>query len=406
MTGQVAAKIPRVLMVVPHVGVGGLERMVLSLCRTLKQHGTYDPVLFAFDHDPQSTYQNLLPELQAAQIPVHTMHKGPGFSFGVVREILRICRQEHISIIHSHNLGSLMYASLAASVRRHQLRLVHTQHSFMHLRERWRYGWYERVFNRLADCISAVSEDTKLEYVRLGFRPDQVTLIPNGVQLSEAPVLTVEERQAHRRNLIERLTPENPGLANQLQQHLSDFWILYLARVYKGKGQDQALRIWPFLERKLRSTALLLLVGPAAFQSDIEELENIRRDLPNSDRVIYAGGTREPPLWLKASDLFISCSEFEGLPLGPIEALGSGVPAVLSAIPGHGSVATESWQFTPGDLAGAARQIEECSEEMNAGYTRMKQTLWDRTRWLVTRYSIESMTVQYEKLYRLAWGQL
>lgn len=51
--------------------------------------------------------------------------------------------------------------------------------------------------------------------------------------------------------------------------------------------------------------------------------------------VVFHGFVDNVVPWLQASDLFVSASASEGMPLAVLEALSCGLPALLSDIPPH-----------------------------------------------------------------------
>ncbi|MCM5703662.1 glycosyltransferase family 4 protein [Larsenimonas salina] len=53
------------------------------------------------------------------------------------------------------------------------------------------------------------------------------------------------------------------------------------------------------------------------------------------ERILFKGYQSNVMKWLHAADAYISASHMEGLPMGVIEAMACGLPAVLSDIPSH-----------------------------------------------------------------------
>jgi glycosyltransferase involved in cell wall biosynthesis len=102
------------------------------------------------------------------------------------------------------------------------------------------------------------------------------------------------------------------------------------------------------------------------------------------------------------ADLFISCSAYEGMPLAPLEAAGSGLPLVLSAIPGHDFLKQESYQFPLSDLEKGAACIEEALSWVETEGEGYQAKLWESRKSIRERFSIQSMANQYSALYDAA----
>lgn len=75
------------------------------------------------------------------------------------------------------------------------------------------------------------------------------------------------------------------------------------------------------------SKTYLLLVGDGALRADIEQKV---RELGLSEQVIFAGLRADVPRVMRAMDVFVMPSLYEGLPLVGIEAQACGLPFILS----------------------------------------------------------------------------
>lgn len=378
----------KVLMLTPGLFIGGLERMILNLSKSLKRDSDWQPQVLAYDFNaPTGRGSDLLESFAFLGIPVRSAVKPPRFSFRTAVKVARQVAGDGVAVIHTHDLGALIYGILAKFLLFQRVRVVHTQHSFVHLNRSWKYRYYERVFTWFVDSLAVVSEDTRRGYLALGIRAEKLHLIANGVDFPEGPELDRSKRIRHR--------PELP------QGHLQEsYWILYLARVHGRKGQDHALRLWAELSPEMRSRCALLFVGPETEPGELDRLRLILRDTPDVDRIAFVGASLVPQEWIRASDLFLSCSEFEGMPLAPVEALGSGVPAVLSQIPGHEFLASfaEFFPLVPGL---GARAVEDIFQRSMVDDTALRQECWKRSQAIRDSFTLTTMSRQYEKLYEM-----
>ncbi|MET9854472.1 glycosyltransferase [Streptomyces sp. NPDC006450] len=98
-----------------------------------------------------------------------------------------------------------------------------------------------------------------------------------------------------------------------------------VGRICQQKGQDILLRAWPELLGAVPG-ARLVLVG------DGPDLERLRRGAPPS--VHFAGAAFDIRPWLRAADLVVLPSRWEGMALAPLEAMACGRPVLVTDVSG------------------------------------------------------------------------
>ncbi|MET9324798.1 glycosyltransferase [Streptomyces sp. NPDC003038] len=98
-----------------------------------------------------------------------------------------------------------------------------------------------------------------------------------------------------------------------------------VGRLCRQKGQDVLLRAWPELLGTVPG-ARLALVG------DGPDAERLRRAAPPG--VLFAGAARDIRPWLRAADLVVLPSRWEGMALAPLEAMACGRPVLVSDVNG------------------------------------------------------------------------
>lgn len=106
--------------------------------------------------------------------------------------------------------------------------------------------------------------------------------------------------------------------------------IVAMGRMAREKNLDKLLKAFDIFRSEVH-TAQLWLVGDGAL---LKDLRGLAADLGIQDAVHFLGFQKNPYIWLKHADLFVMCSEYEGLPNGLLEALACGCPVVASNCPG------------------------------------------------------------------------
>ena len=176
-------------------------------------------------------------------------------------------------------------------------------------------------------------------------------------------------------------------------------WILYLARIFPQKGQDRAIAVWNELYAPLRKEAVLVFVGPEGSREYARELKARAGRALDPERIFFAGPALAPHEWLAACDLFLSCSEYEGMPLGPLEAAGSGIPALLSDIAGHETFEGFCEYIPLQRPRESAQRLARVLDELRAGPEAMRARLRREARPLREWFSVEVMVRRYAALY-------
>jgi glycosyltransferase involved in cell wall biosynthesis len=378
-----------VLELVQTLSLGGLEKMVCTLAQALSQDKRFKVLVATYDNlEGQPSFVS---QFEETGIPLVKWQKGTGFSVRTVVRLVQIIFSEKTRILHVHNLGPLIYGSLAKVFSLGRVRLVLTVHTLVHIQQSPRYELYFKFFLRFADRIIAVSPGVQSGLLALGVRPERVDVIPNGATFSSAPTTRVDEKRALKKQIMPRLPP-----------YLYDLrWILYLARFEPRKGQDVALDVWDALPREARAELALFFVGEETKAGYVDSLRQRIGCLADAEHVILAGPSEHSGRWVQASDLFMSCALYEGMPLSPLEAAGSGLPAILSEIDGHRFLMPWAGLFAPGRPEEGAKRILDILRAMkNDGDARFFENRWSAAAPLRQKWSVPVMAATYAEVFQ------
>ena len=270
-----------------------------------------------------SRFRNVVGHERMLCIPSRAID--PVTLYGLRRYII----DQQIQIVHSHGYGAGLLSRLLHGVR--GVATVHTHHGVHFLWQRNAVSvakrLVERVLARRASATIFVSND-ELQAVRsAGLSPRGGIVIPNGIELSR---LKMRPRDAH--PLPQRLRIIN---ANQFNIYKNALGLLDIFNALRAHYGPEAPRHLPQLD--------VYGDGPdrALFERRIVELE--------LSHYVKACGI-VPRLFERMPDydLLLSCSHWEGLPIAVLEAMGCGLPAVLSRVPGHNELLRQG--FDAGDF--------------------------------------------------------
>jgi glycosyltransferase involved in cell wall biosynthesis len=123
-----------------------------------------------------------------------------------------------------------------------------------------------------------------------------------------------------------------------------------------------------------------------------------------ADRVEFTGLRQDVPQILADSDIFVLSSLREGMSLAAIEAMAAARPVVLTDVGGNPELVEAGVQgliVPSGDAAALAEALLTLREDPSRR-TGIGRAARARVRDV---FSLETMTRQYEELYRQIWTQ-
>jgi glycosyltransferase involved in cell wall biosynthesis len=293
--------IVRILLVVDSLEVGGAERHVTDLALSLHCSGN-DVAVACASGGP------LLPELQAANVPVHVLLGRPvkhRVALCFARRLREVLRNGDFDLVHAHLYSSAVAAALA-TIGTDCARVV-TVHSEGLWQGRIARAVSGRVY-RAGDALVAVSEPIARHLrVRYGIEIERAVLIANAVRLAEVSQSNRDELQSGRAPVV--------GI---------------VCRLHRDKGVDVLLdAMADVLSRHPHVRTVVIGDGPQR-----SALQRKARVLGLGDRVHFLGCRPGARSLIPSFDLLIVPSRTEGSPLVVLEAMAAGIPVVASRVGG------------------------------------------------------------------------
>lgn len=308
----------RVLQVL-EATIGGTKRHLLDLCTLLdpeKFHVTVAcPVIRSEPHGDTS----FVPDLRQAGLSVELVplvrRIHPFEDARSVWELIRVVRRGRYDIIHAHSSKAGFIGRQAALFDR-RARVVYSPHGFYFLNFESRlklntFKWVERLAGRSTDVLIALSRGEQAAALREKvISPDRVRLVENGIAHLDGL-----SRDEARSQLNIPLDVPVVGTISRFTPQKAPFDIIEAVA-------DLVVR---------RPNLQFLWFGDGELRSRVED-EIRRRDLSTSIHLL--GYRPDARSLLRALDVFMLASRWEGLPYTIMETMDAGVPVVGTDVVG------------------------------------------------------------------------
>lgn len=365
------ARVTRVMQVTHDLAVGGLQRVVETLCTTIDRSRFEVAVLCVRDRGP------LADRLAAQGVPVTLLERPRGRpDYLPFLRIARVLRAFSADVVHTHNTEPLIGAGIASLLAGTRT-LVHTDHA-RPFPDKRRYMVMEHLLSYRAYRVVGVSDDTTRNLRRYERIPRRKLLtIENGIAGASYDVRI--DTAAKRRAL--GIGERGPviGLG---------------ARIEEQKGILYLLQALVLLRPRFPDITLLV----AGTGSALPPLEQAARELGVADHVRFLGVRMDMPELLQLFDVYAMPSVWEGLPMALLEAMAAGCPVVASDVGGIPTALTDGVTGTlvpPRDPDALAAAIGSLLQDA----ARRDRYRAEARRAFRERFSAEAMTRRYEALY-------
>jgi len=235
-----------------------------------------------------------------------------------IKQLKKIIEKENYEIIHCHTpMGSVVTRLAAKEARKKGTRVIYTAHGFHFYKGAPVLNWLlfypvEKYLSKYTDTLITINkEDYNLAKKKFNKRCQNIEYIPGvGIELEKFNFKMTEK--------------EKNKLRESIGFKKNDFVMIYPARLDKNKNQIFLINIMEKLVKE-NSNIHLLLVGKDELNGYYQKIVS-KKSL--NDNIHFLGFRKDIPRLLKISDIAISSSKREGLPVNIIEALACGSPII------------------------------------------------------------------------------
>jgi len=362
----------RIVQLVFSLEPGGMENGVVNLANAL------DPAVFETEILCLERVGVFAERLRAG-VRVACLEKSPGLSPGAVAKLAARWRRSPPDLLHTHNLGPLLYGVLGRAGAMRRMPILHGEHGVLRPEDLApRRLFMRRALYRRCARVHTVSAALKEHLTGLGFPGKEMVALLNGVDCERF-----------------RPAPEKAAAKEALGLPAGAFVVGMVGRMVASK--QHLLLLDGFAEAaSVSAEAWLLLLGDGG-DSREQVLAAIEAH-PFRERIRWVGHQQDPTAFYHAMDLLAMPSSVEGLSNVLLEAMACGVPCLAHPACGASEVLRDGENGlllpmeTPAQFAGALRGI--LSEPTRA------ETLGRAARRAAEEsFSLDGMVARYSELY-------
>ena len=356
----------KVLQVIDSLpATSGGSRFVVNLCQKLVKKGVNVELLLI---DGENSH--FLDEVLKSNIKVHILGKGINrFHPKYIQKVAKYL--DKYDLIHVHIFPASYIVSLASFLNKKSAPIIFTEHNaFNNRATNFIFKKIENfIYSRFSKVIGITPEVKDFIFKNLDIKKDDVHIIINGIN-------------------IEAITLEKVKSKMELGFQQSDILILMAARFSKQKDYQTLIKALSQLPENYK----LIMCGDGP---ERQECELLVKNLNLNNRALFLGNRSDIYSIMKASDINVLSSHYEGFGLSIVEAMAAKKPVVASNVPGMSNVVKDAGLlFEVGDDAQLAQHLLELGSDENY-YTKVSAQCFKRAQ----QYSLDAMTEQYITQY-------
>ncbi|MEK0449975.1 MAG: hypothetical protein RL088_2243 [Verrucomicrobiota bacterium] len=358
----------RILHLVNSLDPGGMENGVCNIAAGLEARGMETHVACL---ERSGAFSDRVPGTNR----IHVLHKAGGFSLRASWNLARLLRKLRPAVLHTHNLGPLIYASVA-TVGGRTARILHGEHSQLapwELEPR-RIRQRQRLYRACRE-IHTVSREQVAELGSLGFPESKIFAIPNGVDTARFSPGSQEKAA---------LALDIPGSAPVIG---------LVGRFGPFKRHDALIAALPAIRTAFRDARLLLVGGGGSEEKRIRELA------AGNPGICITGFRSDPESCYRAMDLLVVPSINEGMSNAVLEAMACGIAVLANTGCGHEEIIIPGENGHIAPLANPEDIAHHIIEMLN-DWERLSILGENARKTVKNRFSIETMLNAYEQTYR------
>ena len=353
----------KIAQIMPEFGLAGAEIMCENLTYELRKAGHEVVVVSMYDYHSAITER-----LEQAGVEIRYLGKKPGMDPSMIGKMWKVFRETGVEVVHTHRYCAqyAMPAAMLAGVRHR----VHTLHSVAPKENKKPARILSKFFYKYCHVIpvslSGLVKESVVEEYKLA--PGAIPMIFNGIDLSKC----VPKEDYTRKG---------------------NFKILHIGRFSQEKNHVGLIEAFGKFHAN-HPDSELWLVGDGKLRPEVEDFA---KDWGLEQAVKFLGLQSNVYGFMHDADVFALTSNYEGMPMTLIEAMGTGLPVVATRVGGIPDMLSDDTALlVPVDMNAVADAFEKFysdeSLRRSCGLAAMARA---------EQFSAQTMAENYLKIYSI-----
>ncbi|WP_449536934.1 glycosyltransferase family 4 protein [Ferdinandcohnia sp. Marseille-Q9671] len=300
------------------------------------------------------------------------------------KQIHRVVAEEGYELLHVHTpVASFITRMACRNIQ--NVKILYTAHGFHFFKgapmKNWAlYYTLEKMAARWTDGLITMNDEDYLSAKKLKLRKEHSIFKVNGIGLD-----------------LQKFVPQTFEKKNKLRYQYGfsdeDFILIYVGELSYRKHQDLIIKAVGRLKGSIPNLKLLV-VGSGSKSIEYKELT---KSLDIERNVAFLGYREDIPQLMALSDIAVSTSRQEGLPVNVMEAMATGLPLVVTNCRGNRDLVIHDlngYVVDTDDVHGCASSIERLYKS-----AEIQQRFSTKNKDLIHLYSIEVVINDMNKIY-------
>lgn len=311
------------------------------------------------------------------------------FKFANLRayfDLKRLINSEKYSVVHCHTPmgGVITRLAVKSSRKLWKTSSIYTAHGFHFFKGAPIKNWLiyypvEKWLSKHTDILITINQEDYDAAINKKFKSKKVALV-NGIGIN----LKKFQPQSEAKKL---------SLREQYGYDANDFILMYAGELSYRKHQDLLINVAGKLKDRIPNLKILLCGN-----GDLEEqYKNRINDLGVYSQVELLGFRKDIDNLMNITDIAVSASRQEGLPVNVMEAMATGLPLVVTDCRGNRDLVTDNEN---GYVVGID-DVDKFADSLEKLYKskELRQKFGEKSLENIKRYSLENVLKEMESVY-------
>ena len=297
------------------------------------------------------------------------------------KKLKNLVQTNDYDIVHTHTPIASFITRLACKDIK-EIKVFYTAHGFHFYKGAKLINWLvyypiEKWLSRYTDTLITINKEDYDRAKKSKFKTNK-TILMNGVGIN-----------------LDKFTPQTQekkfALRKEYGYKKDDFILIYVGELNANKNQNLIIEVADKLKNKIPNLKLLL-VGTGILE---EHYKSEVKNLNLQNQVEFLGYRNDVNKLMALSDISVSASKREGLPVNIMEAMATGLPVIVTDCRGNRDLVEHECN---GYVIDEIKEVIEAIEKLNTSKS-LREQFANNSLKLVQKYKIEKILKELEKLY-------